>query len=81
MRMFFKGAVPPPDEFKEYTKKGTTRAVRIHGAFVVETREGTMTCEDGYLALDKNDDPYPVAADVFEAIYEEVDNEQEEKER
>jgi hypothetical protein len=46
-----------------------TRAVRIDGRFEVVTREGTLGCEDGWLALDLNGDPYPIAADVFSSIY------------
>ncbi|HTE63404.1 MAG TPA: hypothetical protein VK631_23815, partial [Solirubrobacteraceae bacterium] len=28
-----------------------------------------LSCPDGWLALDSNGDPYPIAADVFRAIY------------
>jgi len=72
-RLFFKGSLPPDDEFKYYVKKGTTRIARVEGPFSVDTREGLMHCEDGYLALDNNDDPYPIAKDVFDTVYEPAD--------
>lgn len=45
-------------------------ATRIDGPFTVETREGPLDCPDGYLAVDVNGDPYPIARDVFEKIYD-----------
>lgn len=56
--------------FRSYRKKVLTSATRIKGPFIVETREGTLRCDDGWLALDSNGDPYPIAADVFEELYE-----------
>jgi hypothetical protein len=56
-----------------YRKTATTRAWRILGPFRVETREGLMTCEDGWLAVDAHGNPYPIAADEFAAIYEPVE--------
>ena len=53
-----------------YRKKTITRAARIHGSFEVETREGTLSCPDGWLALDTAGWPYPIAAEEFEKIYE-----------
>lgn len=58
--------------WKNFRKKGLTSAVRIHRPFTVETREGVMSCPDGWLALDVNGDPYPIADDVMQRIYEEV---------
>ena len=43
--------------------------VRIDGPFTVETAEGPLRCEDGWVALDTNGDPYPIAADVEAASY------------
>lgn len=71
-RLFFKGAVPPPEQFKTYRKKTLTKATRIDGPFAVETLEGTMTCPDGFLAIDSYGNPYPIAKQEFENIYEEV---------
>lgn len=58
--------------FKSYVKRAHTPAIRINGPFEVVTREGTLTCQDGWLAVDAHGWPYPIAADEFEAIYEEV---------
>jgi hypothetical protein len=60
----------PLANFRFYRKKVLTSACRIKGPFIVETREGTLRCEDGWLALDSNGDPYPIAVDVFEELYE-----------
>jgi hypothetical protein len=61
------------DGWGEFRKTQTTKAVRIDGPFAVVTREGELTCPDGWLALDNNGDPYPIADDVFQAIYERVE--------
>jgi hypothetical protein len=60
------------DLLPEYRKKVTTRAIRMDGAFTVETSEGPLRCADGWLCFDARGYPYPVAADEFELIYEEV---------
>ena len=60
------------DAFSTYRKKHLTRAVRIDGPFDVETREGLLHCADGYLALDSDGWPYPIAREEFERIYEPV---------
>lgn len=57
-------------EYSIYRKVALTKAVRIDGPFAVESREGTLVCEDGYLAIDAHGHPYPIARDEFEAIYE-----------
>jgi hypothetical protein len=59
-----------PGEFRKTT---TTRAWRIIGRFRVETREGVIECEDGWLAVDSGGWPYPIAADEFDRIYEPVE--------
>jgi hypothetical protein len=46
--------------------------VRIDGPFVVETSEGTVMCEDGWLAVDARGYPYPIADDEQVLIYEPV---------
>lgn len=64
--------------WQEFYKVLPTRMRRMDGPFTVRTREGVVRSEDGWLALDANDDPYPVAADVHTATYQEastVDNE------
>jgi hypothetical protein len=44
--------------------------MRIDGKFVVETSEGVMVCDNGYLAIDSRGFPYPITEDEFENIYE-----------
>jgi hypothetical protein len=47
--------------------------VHADGTFTVGTREGLKTGEpNGWVALDGNGDPYPIAADVFDKTYEAV---------
>ena len=53
-----------------WRKRRLTSAKRIIGAFRVVTREGELTCPDGYLAVDSQGWPYPIAKDEFEEIYE-----------
>lgn len=65
-----------PSHMNEWQKRVTTKAVRIQGPFEVETREGTLRCPDGYLAVDTGGWPYPIAADEFERIYALADGEQ-----
>lgn len=66
----------PNGTWREYRKKVTTVMVRIDGPFTVETSEGPLRCEDGYLALDARGYPYPIAADEQALIYELVDGQQ-----
>lgn len=58
-----------PETWKRYRKTSITRATRIDGPFVVQTSEGPLRCEDGFLAVDARGYPYPIAADEFELIY------------
>lgn len=58
------------EKAKMYRKTALTKAVRIVGPFRVETSEGPLNCEDGYLAKDARGYYYPIAADEFEKIYE-----------
>lgn len=53
-----------------YRKRYLTQATRISGPFEVETREGTLICQDGWLAIDSEGHPYPIASSEFERIYE-----------
>ena len=68
--VFAKGAIPPISQFNLYRKRHLTQATRIDGPFRVETPEGPLDCEDGWLALDSRGLPYPIAAIEFAAIYE-----------
>jgi len=56
---------------KLYRKKTLTRAIRMKGPFEVATREGILRCSDGYVALDDQGWPYPIARDEFELNHEE----------
>lgn len=68
------GVVPDESyDWGKYRKKVATSALRIDGPFIVETSEGDLTCQDGYLAIDARGYPYPIAADEFELIYEEAE--------
>ena len=63
-----------PDSWPEFVKVRRTKATRVSGPFTVQTREGTLTCENGYIALDSAGYPYPVDYDEFWAIYELADD-------
>lgn len=55
----------------EFRKTTTIRARYIGKAFSVQTREGVLDMpEGGWLALDDEGYPYPIAADVFGRTYE-----------
>ena len=55
-----------------YRKKHLTQAQRILEPFEVETTEGKLVCQDGYLAIDSRGFPYPIDKEEFETIYEKV---------
>jgi hypothetical protein len=59
--------------FEIYRKISMTRAKRITGQFDVETKEGVVMCLDGWLALDDMDNPYPIAAEIFDMSYQDVE--------
>lgn len=59
-----------PATWPQWRKTPLTSALRITGPFTVVTREGALTCPDGWLAVDSHGDPYPIADDEFRAIYE-----------
>lgn len=63
----------PIGEWRTFRKIVPTRMIRMEGPFYVETSEGYLYCEDGWLALDARGYPYPLAADEQELIYEEVE--------
>lgn len=65
-------ATPPVGEWTLCRKTALTPMIRVVGAFEVETSEGRMRCEDGYLAVDSEGNPYPIAAEVAAASYESV---------
>jgi 2'-5' RNA ligase len=60
-----------------YRKTATTRAVRIQGPFSTVTREGEVSTDDGWLALDSAGWPYPIADAEMQTVYvEHVDVEE-----
>lgn len=63
----------PAEGWREYRKVATTSMRRMSGPFVVETSEGPLRCDDGYLAVDARGYPYPLAATEHECIYVPVD--------
>jgi hypothetical protein len=62
----------PEGDWRPYRKVVATSMLRIDGPFTVETSEGPLHCEDGYLAVDARGYPYPIAIDEHAMIYEEV---------
>lgn len=71
---FAKGSMPvDPDEWPRWRKRHLTPAIRVEGPFKVETREGTLECPDGWLAVDSEGFPYPIADSEFRRIYEPVE--------
>lgn len=66
----------PKTGWVEYRKKGTTRMMPVRGPFQVKTKEGLYCLPpdwEGFIALDKDGDPYPIALDVWAHSYERVD--------
>lgn len=61
-----------PAQWPKWRKIAVTSATLIEGPFMVQTSEGPLTCQHGYLAVDARGYPYPIAADEFELIYREV---------
>lgn len=55
--------------FKQYKKISITTMAKVEGPFTVETSEGPLNCEDGYLAFDARGYPYPIATDEQVQIY------------
>ena len=59
-----------PADWKRFRKTALTPMVRMDGPFTVQTDEGPLTCQDGFLAIDARGFPYPIAADEHAKIYE-----------
>lgn len=69
MRTFSKDNLPEGG-WLHFRKTAITDMIRIDGPFTVETSEGPLRCEDGWLAIDARGYPYPIAADEQALIYE-----------
>ena len=66
----------PLGEWQTFRKLGTTKMVRVNGPFACTTIDGNVViCQDGWLALDPQGHPYPVAAAVHEDSYEPAEDE------
>lgn len=66
----------PDDETADwgtFRKTHLTKMVRIEGPFEVETKEGKLSCPDGYLAIDAEGWPYPISAADHAQMYEQTD--------
>lgn len=59
----------PSDAFLPFRKTSLTRMARIAGPFQVQTSEGLLSCQDGFLAVDARGYPYPIATDEQKQIY------------
>lgn len=69
--------LPPVDTWPEYDKKVPTRMHRMDGPFSVMTSGGLVICQDGFIAIDADNHPYPVTATDHDKLYEERNKEQE----
>jgi hypothetical protein len=61
---------PNQSPWSPYRKKGVTWMMRVSGPFKVQTQEGLVACDDGYVAIDEEGWPYPVSASVHAKSYE-----------
>lgn len=73
MRRGLDTALIDPWFWSTWRKTTVTQALRINGPFETETAEGSLKCEDGYLAVDARGYPYPIAAEEFALVYELVE--------
>lgn len=67
----------PDGDWVQYRKVGTTRMAPVTGPCVVDTKEGEYRLPEGwqgFIALDSDGDPYPVAAEVHARTYERADD-------
>lgn len=55
-----------------FRKVVPTQMVRVEGPFTVETSEGPLSCEDGWVAKDARGYLYPIATKEQALIYEEI---------
>jgi hypothetical protein len=64
----------PAQPYELYRKLLPTRMWRIDGPFTCLTIDGNWaTCKDGWLALDAQGHPYPIASTEQACNYESVD--------
>lgn len=68
MQVFSRNNIPSSG-WGEYDKIAPTLMVRIDGPFQVETREGILRSDGGWLALDADGWPYPIEDSVQQRTY------------
>jgi hypothetical protein len=56
--------------FLPFRKKTVTWMMRVTTPFKVVTHEGVVECDDGYVAVDEEGWPYPIALSVHGKSYE-----------
>ena len=64
----------PMGKWNTYRVSCLTLAIKMNGPFQTKTLDGTITCDDGYLVLDSDRNPYPIAKKEFNKIYSIVRN-------
>lgn len=62
----------PEEGWRSYVKVANTKMIKIDGPFTVETKEGSLFCHDGWLALDQSGWPYPISDTDHRLTYREV---------
>jgi len=60
----------PGSGWRAWRKVATTYMLKINEPFSVDTSEGEMSCDDGWLALDSQGNPYPIDSKVQSISYE-----------
>ena len=66
--------LPIDPDWALYRKNMPLRALRSSTPFAVETQEGKVWCEDGYLAIDDDGYPFAIDKEAFEIAYSSVNN-------
>lgn len=71
MKTFTKESLPPDTEFSLFRKTGLLKATRINGPFTVTNSQGTVTEQDGWLAIDQTTgEPYAIPHVAHRETYE-----------
>lgn len=55
--------------WQKYIKVTPTKMMRMSGPFACVTKEGRVECEDGFLAIDAEGFPYPIAKSIHDKTY------------
>ena len=70
MKVFSKDNVGDYRRWPKYKKKFDPHMLEIDGPFIVETSEGRLYCEEGFVAIDSQGSPYPISKKEHGRIYE-----------